>query len=98
MRTDIWSELIAEPCRSFWPQRYRQFQSLIHTLSNYQPDENNPDWLIQMQYALDQLQIAVESVPRQFNTVREILLRINHLEASSKGSIMSAIIRSCVSK
>lgn len=80
MRTDIWSELIAEPCRSFWPQRYRQFQSLIHTLSNYQPDENNPDWLIQMQYALDQLQIAVESVPRQFNTVREILLRINHLE------------------
>ena len=27
-----------------------------------------------------QLQIAVESVPRQFNTVREILLRINHLE------------------
>lgn len=80
MRTDIWSELIAEPYRSLRPQRYRQFQRLIRTLTNYQPDENNPDWLIQMQHALDQLQIAVESAPRQFNTVREILLRINHLE------------------
>ncbi|MEI3238877.1 MAG: hypothetical protein V8S32_02260 [Lachnospiraceae bacterium] len=80
MPTDIWSELIAEPYRSLRPQRYRQFQRLIRTLTNYQPDENNPDWLIQMQHALDQLQIAVESAPRQFNTVREILLRINHLE------------------
>lgn len=80
MRTDIWSELIAEPYRLFRARRYQQFRELIHTLTHYQPNENHPNWISQLQKTLDQLQIAVKSVPRQDNTVRRALLTIHHLE------------------
>lgn len=80
MRTDIWSELIAEPYRLFRARQYQQFQELIYALNRYQPAENHPAWVIQLQNALDQLQIAVQSKPRQYNKIRETLLAIHHLE------------------
>lgn len=89
MRTDIWSELIAEPYRFFRPRHYQQFRELIHTLTCYQPTNNHPNWIIQMQDALDQLQIAVESVPRKDNTIRETLLMIHHLECEQMSPELS---------
>lgn len=80
MRTDIWSELIAEPYRFFRARHYRQFQELIRALIGYQPAENHPAWIIQLQKALDRLQIAVQSEPREYNTIRVTLLAIHHLE------------------
>ncbi len=83
MRTDIWSELIAEPYHLFRVRRYQQFQEVIHALICYQPTENHPTWVVQLQKELDRLQIAVQSEPRQYNSIRsirEILLAIHHLE------------------
>lgn len=80
MRADIWSELIAEPYRLFRTRSYQQFQELIHSLICYQPDEDCPVWVIQLQKELDRLQIAVQSEPRGNNTIRETMLAIHHLE------------------
>lgn len=89
MRTDIWAELIAEPYRFFRPQHYQQFRELIHTLTCYHPAENHPNWIIQMQRALDQLQIAIKSVPRQDNTICETLLAIHRLECEQMSPELS---------
>lgn len=80
MRTDIWSELIDEPYRVFRARHYHQFQELIHALVCYQPAQNHPAWITQLQNALDRLQIAVQSEPRQYNIIRETLLAIHHSE------------------
>lgn len=83
MRTDIWAELIAEPYRFFRGRHYRHFRDLIQALINYQPSADQQPWIAELQDKLEQLENAVRAVPRQFNQIRALLLRIHHLECES---------------
>lgn len=80
MRTDIWSELAAEPYRLFGNKKYQHFQHVIERLSNYTPSNEEPIWILKIQEQLDRLECAIRANPWRRDTIREILLRIHHLE------------------
>lgn len=81
MRTDIWTELTAEPYRIIGSKKYKQFQRLIERLSSYSPSNDKPEWILKIQKQLDRLECAIRAHPWQRDTIREILLCINHLES-----------------
>ena len=83
MRADIWSELIAEPYRFFRGNHYRKFRNLIESLLSYQPSVDQRSWITELQEKLEELENAVRAVPRRFNDIRALLLRIHHLECEA---------------
>ena len=80
MRTDIWTELTAEPYRLIGNKKYQHFQKVIERLSTYTPTIEEPAWILQLQKYLDRLECSIRANPWQKDTIREILLGIYHLE------------------
>lgn len=76
MRTDIWAELSAEPYRLFHGRHYKRFQELIQALTTYQPTDNHPAQIVQLQTQLQRLLIAVRTQPRNVTAIQESLLNI----------------------
>lgn len=80
MRTDIWTELTAEPYKLLGNKEYQHFQRVIERLSTYTPSAEEPEWIMLLQKQLDRLYCAIHASPWKGDTVREILLCIYHLE------------------
>jgi hypothetical protein len=83
MRTDIWTELSAEPYRLFQGRHYQQFRELIQALLAYQPKDNYPPQIVQLQTQLDRLLIAVRAKTRDVTAIEESLL---HLSSKKRGN------------
>ncbi len=80
MRTDIWTELTAEPYRLLGSKEYQHFQKVIERLSTYTPSTEEPEWITLLQKQLDRLYCAICVTRWEGDAVREILLCIYHLE------------------